>query len=617
MMTKLRSALVAVAFALVGAMFLTLPPVAAQTARTPLQPQDAFALSVRQAEGGDATLEWKIAQGYYLYRGKFAAEASDGTPLALSLPEGEAYEDPYFGSEQIYRDTVRATLPVKSGPVTVHWQGCQQDGICYAPQTASLWPNGTISPGGSGSGTDDGPEAALTWSPRKSAGQTAAPTAASAGGEMVLAEEDGVIERLARRGGAPMVVLGFLGFGLLLAFTPCVFPMFPIVAGMLAQQGKTLTAGRGLVLTGVYVLAMAAAFGALGVVAAWSGANLQMALQSPWAVGVIAVLFGLLALSMFGVYDLQMPAALHQRLGAVGGRRGSVTGAAILGFTSALIVGPCVTAPLAGALLYIAQSGDVVLGAAALFALGLGQGIPLLAVGLFGARILPRSGAWMEHVKQGFGIIFLGFAIWLAGRVLPGAATLALWAALLIGTGVFLGALDRLDGKAAARERLATAAGVALVLAGALQGFGAALGATDPMRPLVPLASHAPIANVAQDADFVTVRTEDQLDRALDLGAGRPSLVYVTADWCVTCRVIERGPLSDPAVNAALADLTRIKVDVSDFNLDAKALMKRLAAAGPPTMVFLDAARTEAPGSRLVGDMGSEDMIASIGKLVP
>src|SRR5690606_34888595 len=336
-----------------------------------------------------------------------------------------------------------------------------------------------------------------------------------------------------------------------------------------------------LMLTGAYVLAMASAFGLLGVAAAWSGANLQMVLQSPAAIVAIAVLFVALALSMFGFYDLQMAETLQRSLGQVGGgRRGSLGGAAALGFISALIVGPCVTAPLAGALLYIAQTGDVLLGAGALFALGLGQGLPLLAIGLFGPRILPRSGGWMEGARRAFGVIFLGFAIWLAGRVLPGPATLALWSALLVGMAVFLGALDRLECDTTRTRRLGAAMGVLLLFAGLVQGFGAALGAGDPLGPLAPLAGRDVPAPTKAGPQFAEVSTRDELGRALTAAQGRPALVYITADWCVTCRAIERGPLADPAVHAALADLAPIRLDVTSFNAEAQALMQDLAAAG-------------------------------------
>lgn len=596
MMTRMFASLISALLLLAG--FLT----AAQA--QPLQPQEAFALSVSQDEDDALVLNWRIADGYYLYRSTFAAEAG-GRSLPLSLPEGESYDDPYFGAGQIYREDVTARLAHAGQPVTLHWQGCQQDGICYAPQSVRLDGDGAVLADGDTSGS--------SWSPQAASSREAGEAAGTASG-LVLAQDQGLVQGLAARGGGVLVIAGFLGFGLLLAFTPCVFPMFPIVAGMLARQGEALTARRGLLLTGAYVLAMAAAFGLLGVAAAWSGANLQMALQSPMAIGVIAVIFVALALSMFGFYELQMPLALQNRLGRVAGRRGSLGGAMVLGFTSALIVGPCVTAPLAGALLYIAQTGDVMLGAAALFALGLGQGLPLLAIGAFGPRILPRSGGWMEGAKRAFGVIFLGFAIWLAARVLPGPVTLALWAALLVGTAVFLGALDRLEAGAAPTRRISAALGVLLLFTGLMQGLGAALGAHDPLRPLAPLAGTTAAAP-ASEAQFAEVTTRAGLERALASAEGKPALLYVTADWCVTCRVIERGPLADPAVHAVLADMAVIKLDVSTFNAEAQALMRDLAAAGPPTMIFLDAARTEAADSRLVGEMDSAELLTSIGKV--
>ena len=581
----------------------------AQARDRPLQPGDAFALTVRKDEDGTLLLNWRISDGYYLYRSTFAAEA-EGRSLPLTLPEGETHEDPYFGEGQIYRKEVTARLEPVGKTVTLHWQGCQQDGICYAPQRALLDADGTVEP--DALWKEDATAGRSVWTP-----QPLASAEGAQGRQLRLADEPELIEGLAARGGGLLVVASFLGFGVLLAFTPCVFPMFPIVAGMLAGQGERLTARRGLLLTGTYVLAMAGAFGFLGVAAGWSGANLQMVLQSPLAVLAVAGLFVLLALSMFGFYELQMPNALQARVGQAGDRRGSLGGAATLGFTSALIVGPCVTAPLAGALIYIGQTGDALLGAAALFALGLGQGLPLLAVGLFGPRILPRSGGWMEHAKQVFGVVFLGFAIWLAGRVLPAATTLALWAALLVGAGVFLGALDRLDGNADRNRRLGAALGVLLLFAGLMQGFGAALGAQNPLRPLAPLADAAAPAQAQTEVRFAQTTTRAGLRQALASSEGRPVLLYLTADWCVTCRAIERGPLADPAVKAALADLAPIKVDVSNFNAEAQALMQELAAAGPPTMIFLDPTRAEAPGSRLIGSLDSRALLASLGKIAP
>jgi thioredoxin:protein disulfide reductase len=546
----------------------------APLAAEPLHPDEAFALTVTPAASGDLEVLWDVQPGYYLYGSKFAAEGING-PIPLTLPEGEFYDDPWMGEDVIFRQPVATAIPAPAGPVTLHWQGCQQDGICYAPQQARLDSDGTPLP--------------------EPARDAALPDWTSAGSGLTLAPDQGVVAGLAGRGGAALVVLGFFGFGLMLSLTPCVLPMVPIVAGMLTRQGAGLTARRGLALTGAYVTAMASAFGILGVVAAWSGANLQAALQSPLAIGLIAGVFVLLALSMFGLFQLQMPAAWQARLGAVQGARGGTLGAAAaLGFGSALIVGPCVTAPLAGALIYIAQTGDVVLGAAALFALGLGQGVPLLAVGVFGPRVLPKRGAWMEGVRMAFGILFLALAIWLAGRILPGPLVLALWAVLLIGAGAIL-----------VRARMpAAAAGLVLITGGVIQGVGAALGGDDPLRPLAPLAG-AP----ATQAQFQTVLTRSGLTQALQQDG--PALIYVTADWCVICRAIERGPMAAPEVMAALEGLVRIKVDVTEFSAESQALLADLGAAGPPTMIFVNAARTEAPGSRLIGETRADAMLAS------
>ena len=579
---------------------MILPP-AAMAQGGPLDPVDAFALTVTPHPSGDLTVAWDVKPGYYLYRSRIMAEGEAG-PIPLTLPEGEVYDDPWMGQDEIYREPVATTIPAPQGPLTLHWQGCQQDGICYAPQQVDLDADGQVI-------AEPPRDSAMSgWSAKSGLQSTPAATA-----DLTLAEDQGIVAGLAGRGGVVLVIAGFFGFGLLLSLTPCVLPMVPIVAGMLTRQGAGLTAGRGLALTGAYVVAMAAAFGLLGVVAAWSGANLQAALQSPAAIGVIAAIFVALALSMFGLFEMQMPPAWQARLSARQGGGGSLGGAAALGFGSALIVGPCVTAPLAGALIYIAQTGDVALGASALFALGLGQGVPLLAVGAFGPAVLPRRGAWMERVKLIFGVVFLGLAIWLSGRILPGPLVLALWAGLLTGCGVAIGALDRLSPEAGRSARIAAAAGVLLVFAGLVQGVGAALGGDDPARPLAPLAGLQ--APTEEDLTFQTVTTQAGLTQALQ--ASGPALIYITADWCVICRAIERGPMADPQVMAAMQDLVRIKVDVTDFTDEAQAMMADLAAAGPPTLVFVDAARTEPQGSRLIGEMAADELLASVHQVAP
>ncbi|MGR3632496.1 MAG: protein-disulfide reductase DsbD [Limimaricola soesokkakensis] len=562
----------------------------------PMDPREAFALEVLPQPDGSRLLRWDVAEGYYLYREYLAAETEDGRSLTLETEPGVTKDDPTFGTVEVYFHGTEAQLGAAEGPVRVTYQGCQEDGICYPPVTDTL-------PAIEAAATPPAPGPASVKDP--------ATSVASESG-IILANEGGLLDGLSARGGPLLVLAGFFGFGLLLAFTPCVFPMFPILAGLLAGQDGTVGARRGALLSGTYVLAMAAAFGLLGLIAAWSGQNLQVALQSPWAVGVVAVVFVALALSMFGLYEMRLPQVWTGRLSGIGaGRGGTLGGAAALGFTSALIMGPCVTAPLAGALLYIARTGDAWLGAAALFALGLGQGVPLLIAGTFGARMLPRAGAWMEGVKAAFGVVFLGMAIWLGGRLLPGPATLALWAALLLGSGVFVGGLDRLEPGSGTAPRIRKAVGLAAILAAVLMGLGAASGADDPMRPLAGLRPAEAAPGVADnDIAFTPVTSVPQLDAAL-AGSDGPSMIYVTADWCVTCKVIERRLWPDPMVREALAGTTLITADLSEFDAEGQALLDHLGSVGPPTMVFLNAEGREAPGSRLIGEPGVEEVVAS------
>lgn len=575
---------------------VSVPPAQAQSLRdmlsrqntpgAPLGPEEAFSLTATPLPDGGLALEWQIAGGYYLYRDYLAAATPDGGNIALDTPAGIITDDPTFGLSEIYHDRVTARLGPTAGVVNVTWQGCQAEGLCYPPITRAVTPAGEV-----------------------------LDTAASASdAPMTLTDDgDGLVARLVTQRGAGLALASFLGFGLLLAFTPCVFPMVPILAGMLARQGERLTPARGALLSGAYVLAMASAFGLLGMAAAWSGQNLQLALQSPLALGLVAGIFALLALSMFGLFEIHLPAAMAARLSHIGGgRRGSVAGAALLGFTSALIVGPCVTAPLAGGLLYIAQTGDVALGAAALFALGLGQGVPLFIAGTFGARVLPKAGAWMEGARRVFGFVFLGMAIWLSARLVPGPVGLGLWGVLLIGAGVFLGAFDRIETGAGVARRAGKTAGLVSALGGVILAVGAAMGADDPLCPLAGLTGSA-----AQDSPMLAFAQADSpAALALALGATPgPAVIYVTADWCVTCRTIERRVLSDVGVRASLAGLTLIKADVTDTGPEGRALLDQLGAVGPPTLVFLDAKRAEVAGSRLVGDVTVDKLIRSAGWL--
>jgi thiol:disulfide interchange protein DsbD len=572
------------------------------TAQTDILPVDqAFQMAVTRDAAGQLQLNWAIADGYYMYRDRIAArEIGTGKALPLDLPRGRELDDQNFGSTEIYTQQATASASVdNASQLRVRYQGCKEHSICYPPiekivdvQSLSI--------------------ADAAFDPFAETEATAAEP--SAGFKLASDTGSGLIPTLLASGGSLWVVGSFLVFGLLLAFTPCVLPMYPILAATLARSGERLTAGRGFALSTVYVVAMAAAFGLLGVAVAWSGQNLQIALQSTYAAGAMALVFVALAASMFGAFELQLPGRWLNRIGSLhGGRRGSVGSAAALGFTSALIVGPCVTAPLAAALLYIGQTGDLRLGAAALFALGLGQGLPLIAFGTLGSRVLPRAGAWMVYVKYLFGLVFLGAATWLAAPIVPASALMAAWGVFMICAGVFVGAFDHLTSGASNRQRLMKAAGILLTLYGGMLSLGAANNSSDPLYPLAGFSAggRAPQTAEALSFDSATSVAELKQQLASASSGGKPALVYFTADWCVTCKVIDKGALAASTVLALLRDYRRIKIDLTKPDAPKRALLQDLGVVGPPTMIFFDVSSSEVPATRLVGDITAASLLAS------
>ena len=558
-----------------------------------LKADEAFAVSATRATDGGLSLSWRIAPGTYLYRESLKAGIG-GASVPLALPPGEQKDDPNFGPVEIYHRSVAAQttgLPA-TGTMDISFQGCAEQGVCYPAVTRQVdLATLAITPA----------HPPVQASPTQDQGSSASPREPAAA--PAPAAQPAAMDVLFQRGLLPLLG-AFFGLGLLLAFTPCVFPMLPILSGILARGGAKPTPARGLALSGAYGLAMAAAYGVLGMAAAWTGANLQAALQTPWAIGLMAAVFVVLAGAMFGLIDLAVPSALAARLPS--GGRGSIAGAAGLGFASALVVGPCVTPPLAAAMLYAAQTGDAARGASALFMLGLGMAAPLVAVGAFGAQILPRSGRWLLAIKQGCGVLFLAIAAWLAARVLPDAAGLALYGLLAIGLGVFAGSFDALTSDADAGRRIGKTAGIAAVACGLLLLVGAAGGASDPLRPLGFLA--APSRPATAEAREVRVSSPAALTRALAARQdGRPTLVSFTADWCTVCKSNE-STMAEPAAAARLSGLDRIAVDVTRYGDGAQALMGRYQVIGPPTLFLLDPTGREVPGSRRVGALTLADI---------
>ncbi len=565
-------------------------------------------------DGSDIAIRWQLEDGYYLYREYLSVTGVGGKPLEIATPPGVIKEDPGYGSTEVYYGTATATV---GGPVTgslnVTYQGCQDGGLCYPPTTVEI-DAATLEPksdtGKSGLQTALQSQAAFPLVSK-------APKAADSSSIRISDQStNGVVGSLLDRGGVLFLIVGFLGLGVLLAFTPCVFPMYPILAATLTREGESLSTGRGFALSSTYVLALAAAFSLFGVVAAWWGQSFQIALQSTTATLVVAAIFVALALSSFGLFELQLPSFLRNRLAPRRGSGGSLASSAALGFSSALVIGPCVTAPLAGALLYIAQTGDVVLGATALFALGVGKGIPLILMGTFGSGLLPRAGQWMERVRHVFGFLFLATAVWLVERLLPAGTGLLLWSVLAITFAVFIGAFDQMRPEAGGATRLAKSAGMLAGLYGVILGIGGLSGATDPLKPLATIAAArsgdaTPARAIGKDS-FQSIASAADLSSLLRAdGPAAPTLVYFTADWCVTCRVIERSVLPDATVADALDGVRLVSVDLSEITEANQSLMKELQVVGPPTMLFLDRDNQEVQDTRLVGEITADTVTVS------
>lgn len=588
-------------FAIVAAFFMMV--LSSAVAASPLPVDDAFRLSVTKDGDNRLVLNWQIADGYYLYRDHIEAKNANGEAVAVDTQPGIAKDDPNFGHLEVYYIRASASVPLGNEPIQLTYQGCQEDGICYRPETRTIDPVTLAVSSQMGKAFSQG------------SAFTAVSTPSVESKAFALAPEKGMIENLLDQGGSALVIVAFLAFGVLLAFTPCVFPIYPIVAGTLAREGEKLTARRGFVLSSTYVVSLALGFAVIGAIAGWSGQNLQMVLQSKWMALALAGIFTLLALSMFGLFQMQLPSSWVSAISAKTGqgtgnkRTGSKSSAAILGFSSVLIVGPCVTAPLAGALLYIAQTANVALGATALFALGIGKGLPLIAFATLGAGTLPRAGAWMEMFKQVFGFGFLATAIFMAAPLLPSGVDMVLWALLLFGIASF--AFIKIPGRSVVARTIGTTAfvyGVILML-------GVASGGRDPLQPLAAFANRDVNHNLAE-LRFAPVDTVSALQEKLDAARGdKPTLVYFTADWCVSCSTVERRVLPDAGVKKALGGYQLIKADVSDLNASNADLMAKLKVAGPPTMVFFNNASKEPEGTRLVGDVSSATIERSVGLL--
>ena len=579
-----------------------------------LPPERAFVPIVMPPVDGYIPVRFDIAEGYYLYRDKFSFALSDAGGASLGealLPEGEEMEDPFFGLIQIYRDSVEARLPVQGlvaaaeAGLTLGYQGCADIGVCYPPQSSTLKVN--LTPG------------ALTASTAAAAGGGGSGGAGGAAGGGAALSEQGQIAATLSTASVWVTALTFYGLGLLLAFTPCVFPMVPILSGIIVGQGHGVTTRHALLLSVVYVLAMALTYTVLGVVIGLSGENVQVWFQNPWVLGAFATLFVLLSLSMFGFYELQMPSAIQSKLSDVSNHQkgGKLAGVAAMGFLSALIVGPCVTAPLVGALIYIAETGDGLLGGFALFSLSLGMGTPLLLIGASAGKLLPRVGPWMESVKAVFGVLLLGMAIWLLERVIPAGVTMLLVAALAIVSAIYLGALEPIREQHSGWHKLWKGGGVIALAYGVLLLIGAAGGGTSLLAPLKGVFASGGAAQ-AEHMQFRPVKGIDGLDAAVAQAraGGQTVMLDFYADWCVSCKEMEAFTFTDPGVQAALAGSVLLQADVTANDAADQALLKRYGLFGPPAILFFDAGGRELPGKRVVGFVPADEFAAHVSSAV-
>jgi thiol:disulfide interchange protein DsbD len=584
----------------------------------PLPPEQAFVFEAIAASPTGILARWTMPKGYYLYRDKSSVKLAEGDGVTLGAPEwpqGIDHTDEHFGTVQVYFDQVELPIPLrreKGAAQTIkldaEYQGCQENGICYPVMTKEVsfeMPAATAAELAAASSM-----AAAT--PAANAAGTGTGTAASASADQ--SEEQALAANLSSN--RWLALLSFFGFGLLLAFTPCVFPMIPILSGIIAGSGENISTQRAFVLSVVYVLATCVIFTIAGVIAGVAGANLQAAFQKPWILWSFAILFVLLALSMFGFYELQLPSRFQSKIADISNRQkgGSLIGVAIMGLLSALIVGPCVAPPLAAAVLYISQTHDPVFGGLALFVLSLGMGAPLVVFGTAAGKFLPRAGAWMDGVKAVFGVLFLGLAIWMLARVLDAFWIMLMTGALAIASAVYLGALERLPDAASGWRRLWKALGIVLLVAGAAEILGAAAGGRDVTQPLAGIVAGGGKSR-SNVLAFRTIKSVDDLDRALaDAKAARqPVMLDFYADWCVSCKEMEKFTFSQPGVQKALDGFVLLKADVTANDDADQALLKRFSLFGPPaTIFFADGAERRA--LRLIGFEKAEDFIARAGK---
>jgi thiol:disulfide interchange protein DsbD len=565
-----------------------------------LPADQAFELNVH-ATGADTLLaSFTVTPGYYLYRDKISFSIADGKTkiTRITLPKGESKNDPNFGMIEVYHQSFQVEITLDKVDVkkplvlNARYQGCSDEGLCYPPIEKTLRL-----------------ELAQTISASPSP-QTNIPDKG-----LAPENENTQIAKLFKGGSFWLIISFFFGAGLLLALTPCVFPMIPILSGIIVGRGHKITHTHAFILSLAYVLGMAVTYAIAGVAAGYSGNLISNALQTPWVLGSFAALFVLLSLSMFGLYELQLPSALQSKLTDTSNKLhgGHLSGVFGMGALSAIIMGPCVAAPLAGALLYISQTHDAVLGGTALFVLALGMGAPLLLIGTSAGALLPKAGAWMEAVKRSFGVMMLAMAIWIIMPVITVTVQMLLWATLLIFSATYLHALDPLPHNGRGWHKFSKGIGILALLLGVAYLIGALSGARDILRPLGNMERTA--AEAPATLHFERVKSMAELDARITQANGKTVMLDFYADWCVSCKEMERFTFTDAGVQARLKNTVLLQADVTANNADDKALLQRFQLFGPPATLFFDKQGRELTDSRVVGYQDAQQFMNSLANI--
>lgn len=574
-----------------------------------LPPDEAFKVSLTASSPDSLIATLIAADGYYLYRDKlaFSVQSADAVIDHVELPPSELIDDPLFGRVPVYFGAIQVPItlgiPPGSNPdmltLDIAYQGCNDPvGVCYPPEQKSL------------SVSLDVPTQAHLEAGRNNS----TPKSTSAG-----TSESSLVRELFGQGNTWALIAAFFGFGLVLAFTPCMLPMIPILSGLIAGQSPALSRRHAFGLSLVYVLAMALTYALAGVAAGLAGTMLTAHLQNPWVLGSFAGVFVLLAFSMFGFYQLQMPSFIQSKLSGLANRTagGKTVSVGLMGALSAIIVGPCVAAPLAGALLYIGQTGDVALGGVALFSMAIGMGIPLLVFGTTAGALLPKAGPWMLSVQRFFGVTLLAVAIYMISPIIPSVIHMGLWAALLIVSAMYLKALDPLPDNASGLRRFGKGVGVITLVYGLALLIGVLSGGRDILQPLDGFGGkYASEASSSTELQFERVTSLAELESQIQAAEGRYVMLDFWADWCVSCHEMERFTLSDERVKARLKDVLLLKADVTANNSEDQALLRRFGLFGPPGIIFFDQEGLEID-FQVIGFQSAKKFIRSLDSAIP